>query len=637
MVLGISVYAVDFKQVLDIDYSELYPNQHKVLVFDSLIADVQESGLSYVTQKQLYFAIDQQGAAQLNAVTYDYDPLSAWVEIRKAVIIRKDGTHEILDSTNIYDYPQPAHMIYWGARQKMVEAGKLNAGDALYIELFRKGFTYALLQKNDDDKYIPPMRGHYYDIVKFQESYPIHRKVFKTSIPSSKRIHFRTFNANFQIDSLKGDKKEYTFILEKIIPVKRESNMVGLEDVIPKVLITTSPNWEAKSKWFYGVNEDFGSFESTPEIDKMVEKILQGAQNELDSIDRLTHWVADEIRYSGISMGEGEGYTLHTGHMTFTDRCGVCKDKAGMLITMLRAAGFKSYAAMTMAGSRIEDIPADQFNHSITVVQRRNGNYEVLDPTWVPFVRELWSSREQQQNYLMGLPEGADLMITDVSDPENHYLHITNNAQIDADGNLNGTIEINAEGQSDASVRGMFTRAYHAQWENNLHKQLLRVYPQAIIKNVTYTDPYGYRDFPVKIVYEYEIPHFAIINGNFLVFNSLTSSGFMRNYQNAQYLSTRQENRDYNYKIGCSQAVRIKENYAFDRKVKKLDAIGKDQIETSVASINASWEKGKNEVSMIFETKFKQREYENTTWPDMKKALDFMHKFQENGVVVELK
>ena len=148
---------------------------------------------------------------------------------------------------------------------------------------------------------------------------------------------------------------------------------------------------------------------------------LKDAKSELDSISLLTHWVADEIRYSGISMGCGEGYTLHKGSMTFNDRCGVCKDKAGMLITMLRSAGFKSYPAMTMAGSRIDYIPADQFNHSVTIVKLKDGKYHLLDPTWVPFDRELWSSAEQQQQYLMGVPEGADLATTPLSAPENHF------------------------------------------------------------------------------------------------------------------------------------------------------------------------------------------------------------------------
>jgi len=193
--------------------------------------------------------------------------------------------------------------------------------------------------------------------------------------------------------------------------LKAESNMVAWDDVAPKLLLSTSPDWKAKSLWFYNVNEDYHSFDPTPEVREKVSELVKNARTELDSISLLTHWVADNMRYSGISMGKGEGYTLHNCKMNFTDRCGVCKDKASMLIAMLRAAGFKAYPAMTMAGSRIDYIPADQFNHSVTVVKRRNGQYQLLDPTWVPFLRELWSSAEQQQNYLMGVPEGADLKL----------------------------------------------------------------------------------------------------------------------------------------------------------------------------------------------------------------------------------
>lgn len=40
--------------------------------------------------------------------------------------------------------------------------------------------------------------------------------------------------------------------------------------------------------------------------------------------------------------------------MNYTDRCGVCKDIAGTLVSFLRMAGFEAYPAMTMAGSRVK-------------------------------------------------------------------------------------------------------------------------------------------------------------------------------------------------------------------------------------------------------------------------------------------
>ena len=83
---------------------------------------------------------------------------------------------------------------------------------------------------------------------------------------------------------------------------------------------------------------------------------------------------------------------------------------------------------------------------------RRTGKYQLLDPTWVPFVRELWSSAEQQQNYLMGVPGGADLGETPVSDPNNHYLRISGTSEILPDGSLEGEYTVAAEGQTDMNV-----------------------------------------------------------------------------------------------------------------------------------------------------------------------------------------
>ncbi len=639
LLITVSVQADEIRKAIESEnFEEAYQNHHKVLIFDSISADVKESGLSYVTRKQLFYANDEHGAGDLHKVTYNYDPLSAWVEIKKAVIYRKDGSKEVLDTTHFYDYPQPARMIYWGARQKMIEAGKLNPGDALYVELFRKGFTYALLQtEGDDDKYIPPMRGHYYDIVRFFESFPIHLKVFKAAIPKSKEVQYRTFNADFEVKTEQNGKQIFAFKLEQSMPVKREPNMVGLDNVGPKVLITTSPDWEAKATWFYGVNEDYGSFETTAEIDAKVDEILEGATSELDSIKRLTHWVADEIRYSGISMGEGEGYTLHTGDMTFTDRCGVCKDKASMLITMLRAAGFESYAAMTMAGSRIEDIPADQFNHSITVVKRRSGEYQLLDPTWVPFVRELWSSREQQQNYLMGLPEGADLMITDISEPENHYLKITNTAKIDENGNLKGTLHVTAEGQSDAAVRSIFTRHYKSEWDDLLNAELLRIFPQAKISGITKTDPFSYTEQPVSIVYEYTIPDFAIVDGDKYIFNGLANQGFMQHNRFGKQLNASIEERNYDYRIGCSQRVEIEENFEMPSKIKDLKAPKAQQKDAGVAMMEAAWDKSKNNVVFTMLTTFNQRVFEKETWPEMKEVLKSIKTIENKPVIIETK
>lgn len=156
--------------------------------------------------------------------------------------------------------------------------------------------------------------------------------------------------------------------------------MVDFYDAAPKLMMSTTADWKEKSRWFYGVNEDYGSFTAIPEAQKKVDELIRGKKTELEKVAVLTHWVADNIRYAGISMGKGEGFTLHNLKMNYTDRCGVCKDIAGTLIAFLRMAGFEAFPAMTMAGSRVETIPADHFNHCVAVVKLSDGTMMPLDP-----------------------------------------------------------------------------------------------------------------------------------------------------------------------------------------------------------------------------------------------------------------
>ena len=69
-----------------------YPNANILVVFDSTSVDVQESGLSYVNTHRLYKVFTPKGALDLKQIIYGYDPLSAYVDIKKVVVYRKDGS-----------------------------------------------------------------------------------------------------------------------------------------------------------------------------------------------------------------------------------------------------------------------------------------------------------------------------------------------------------------------------------------------------------------------------------------------------------------------------------------------------------------------------------------------------------------
>ena len=348
----------------------------------------------------------------------------------------------------------------------------------------------------------------------------------------------------------------------------------------------------------------------------------------------LTHWVADNIRYAGISMGEGEGFTLHNTKMNYTDRCGVCKDIAGTLISFLRMAGFEAYPAMTMAGSRIESIPADHFNHCVAVVKLANGMYIPLDPTWVPFCRELWSSAEQQQNYLPGIPGGSDLCLTPVSAPENHYVRIVAENKLDAKGTLRGTFSITAEGQSDSSIRRIFTQGWQTEWQSTMESQLLSVSPRARMLKVDYgSAPKDYQAGPIRITFRYEIPDYALAGDGELLLKPMVMNNLYTSVLSFLRIDTDLETRRYGFRDACSRLVELDEGITLPRGYRLAGQSRSEQRTSPAADFEGSLRQDGNKLVLKQKLALKKRIYRAADWEGFRSAVNAYKSFADYLIV----
>ncbi len=614
-----------------------YPGSNAVELLDSTAVSVDDNGSGTFAVCKKIEILTSKGALANRVIKYDYDPLTAHAEFNYVTLYRANGDVINLDVTQACDYVAPARMIYWGARQIMIEVGQLNPGDIIEYKIAKKGFTYALLAEaqEDDSRFIPPMRGQFYDIVPFWATEPTVRKVYRLTIPMDKEIQYQFYQGDCASSMrYENNAKVYTFAMDNMKPVKSEPNMVDFYDAAPKLMLSSTPKWQDKSLWFNKVNEDYGSFKAIPEAQKKVNELIAGKKTEMEKIAVLTHWVADNIRYSGISMGKGEGYTLHNLKMDYTDRCGVCKDIAGSLISFLRMAGFQAFPAMTMAGSRVESIPADHFNHCVCVVKLSNGTYMPLDPTWVPFCRELWSSAEQQQNYLPGIPESSDLRVTPLSDPENHYVRIKANNQLDANGTLKGTFTISAEGQSDSNVRSIFTRGWMTSWQSTLEGQLLNVSPKARLTKVDYgKDPKNYQAAPIKITFSYEIPEYAVRDGNLLYFRPMVMNHLYDQVKSYLRINTDLKNRDFGFKDGCSRLVELDETLTLPKGFSMEGKARSDSYQSGAADFNGSLSQQGNKLTLHQKLALKKRVYDASDWQGFRTAVN-MHKSYGDYIII---
>ncbi|MBQ8530855.1 MAG: DUF3857 domain-containing protein [Parabacteroides sp.] len=616
---------------------ELYAGYDFVTLLDSTDVTVQSTGSGSFVIRKIIKVLNTQGALANRVLKYDYDPLTAHAEFYRVTVYKANGDVVNLDITQQQDYVAPARMIYWGARQIMMEVGRLEPGDIIDYRINKKGFTYALLAstQEDESRFIPPMQGQFYDIVPFWATEPTVRKVYKVTIPMEKEMQFQFYQGECSSSMRYEDgKKAYTFVSTDIMPTKHEPNMVDLFDAAPKLMMSSTPHWKDKSLWFNKVNEDYGSFTPIPEAQKKVDELIKGKKTEMEKIAVLTHWVADNIRYSGISMGKGEGYTLHNLKMNYTDRCGVCKDIAGTLIAFLRMAGFEAYPAMTMAGSRVESIPADHFNHCVTVVKLSNGTYLPLDPTWVPFCRELWSSAEQQQNYLPGVPEGSDLCITPISAPENHYVRIKADNRLDTKGTLTGQFTITAEGQSDSNIRRIFTEGWQSQWKNSMENQLLAVSPKARLLSVDYgKNPKDYQAAPIKITFRYEIPEYAVPGENEMLLKPMVMNNLYNQVKSYLRINTDLEERQYGFKDGCSRLVELDETIQLPAGYQLLSEAKEAYKQSNAADFEGYVRQEDQKIKLHQKLSLKKRIYEASDWEGFREAVNAHKSFADYLII----
>ncbi len=484
-----------FTRLADAGTAKDHDEADLVVVFEHAVNRVKPSGVTYVDGYRLTKVLTSEGCRDNSVLYWHYDPQSQALEVREVNVLR-DGARIPVDVAAVRDLPAPQSAIYWRDRIKTLQLPRLRVGDGIEVVTFSKGFTYALLggeggamgagadagagaawmaDAPGDEKYIPPMPGEYFDIVLFAGDQPIVEKRYELVLPRDKRLHAENYNgAVYSSVTYDAETTTYAWWCRDVPARAHAPSLPDASDLVAKVVMATAESWEAKSRWFFDVNR--GQFEVTPEIRAKTDEVLAAAgaagADDLRKAKALVHWVAQNIRYSGQTMGQGEGFTLHPGNMIFEQRSGVCKDIAGMLITMMRAAGLDSYAAMTMAGSRIDQVPADQFNHCVTALRLADGSFVMYDPTWVPFNNDIWSKRETEQHYLIGSPQGETLSRIAYSPAAESPLVARHDAVLGEDGTLTGTLRLSGGGATDGRLRRIPNGVRRAELVNSIAQML---------------------------------------------------------------------------------------------------------------------------------------------------------------------
>jgi hypothetical protein len=266
-----------------------------------------------------------------------------------------------------------------------------------------------------------------------------------------------------------------------------EPSMPPYEMVLQRLYVSTLPDWQAVSKWYWNLSKPHLDATS-PELLAAVTNLTAGAQTDMDKIKALFYHVSKKIRYMGLTPEKDRpGFEPHDVCLTFSKNYGVCRDKAGLLVAMLRAAGLQAYPVLISVGTKRDpQVPDPDFNHAIVGVELAPGSYLLMDPT-DENTRDLLPSYDADQTYLLCRPEGETLLVSPVKPPEQNLMLVRTTGALNAAGVLTARTELSFAGVNDDAYRNAFVKMKPDDLRRFFERDLKQVLPGAKLVHLAVT------------------------------------------------------------------------------------------------------------------------------------------------------
>ncbi len=282
-----------------------------------------------------------------------------------------------------------------------------------------------------------------------------------------------------------------------------EPAMPPYEMTLQRLYVSTLPDWGAVSKWYWDLSQPHLAA-ITPAMQQTNSTLIAGAQTDLDKIKAVFYFVSKKIRYMGLTPEKDRpGFEPHDVCLTFDKKYGVCRDKAALLVAMLRAAGLRAYPVLISVGvKRDSEVPDPDFNHAIVGVELEKGNYLLMDPT-DENTRDLLPYYDADQSYLVCRPEGEKLLISPVKPPEQNLMRVATTGTLSAAGVLEARSELSFEGVNDDAYRNAFVKMKPDDLRRFFERDLKEVLPGAKLKSLKLT-PENMLDMATNIRAEIE-------------------------------------------------------------------------------------------------------------------------------------
>jgi transglutaminase-like putative cysteine protease/Tfp pilus assembly protein PilF len=336
------------------------------VLLDTTVTRVHQNGLSETFQQRIVRVLDERGARAEADADVRFTPETQSVDLRAARVYRKSGEVVEAISTDEQDMSEPWYSLYYDVKALNVHFGKLEPGDVVELQYV----VSDVARRNMFADYFGDL--HY-----LQEELPRCETKYVLIAPKGKALHFNNPRlpglTRTEEDSPTGDERIYVFAAKDVPKVDVEPAMPGFTEAAAYLHVSTYKTWEDVARWYEGLVR--AQLEPNAAIQQAVREALKGIppKDERAKIRAIYELVVRRTRYVGLEFGI-HGYKPYRVAQVFARKFGDCKDKASLLVVMLREAGIDAtlVLARTRRGGDLDGTPASlaPFDHAIAYIPK---------------------------------------------------------------------------------------------------------------------------------------------------------------------------------------------------------------------------------------------------------------------------
>jgi tetratricopeptide (TPR) repeat protein/transglutaminase-like putative cysteine protease len=321
-----------------------------------------ESGISSKFRQVVFQPLTDEAAASAREFAFSYQADRQVVTLRGAKVYRADGRVDEAFETGESAVNDPSIAMYTSTRIFYVHFPRIEAGDVVEVR-------YRL----DDVSAKNEVADHFGEVELVQDDVPIESSEYVLIHPTSKPVFVSTsYKGLARETKVEGDRTIERFTASAVPAVSREPSMPPLTEAVGHVHVSTFGSWRDVGTWYWGLAKD--QVDLDDETRSKARALAAGKKDDRAKVAAVFAYVT-QLRYVALEFGI-EGIRPRRCSLTVARGWGDCKDKATVLVAMLRELGIDAHLVLVRTQMRgdFESEPASLavFDHAIAYVPSLN-------------------------------------------------------------------------------------------------------------------------------------------------------------------------------------------------------------------------------------------------------------------------